>query len=615
VSAFLCRLDTAGRPLEPGADRALAARIAAPGARSETAADGPFAAAANLSADALRPVLARRGVLAAAGDVRLDNRAEVAAWTGAAADGASDLDLVLAAYAARGPAALDGLLGDFSLVLWDGGRRTLAVLRDAFGVKPLFVAHEGHALVVSSRLGALAGGRDYDDEFVADFLVGGSTVGTRTLWTGCRAVEPGEVLRCESGSVSSRRAWSPFAVAPAQRVDEREAVETFRALFLESVRLRAEDGGSVWAQLSGGLDSSSVVCAAQQLSDHGRLSRRLDGTVTVVDTLGDGDERRWSDLVLRQCGVRNETLVDFWAWQDDGAPPTPTDEPRSHYPFWARERRMVGMLRQAGARVLLSGQGSDHYLAGNWSYVSDLLAAGRVGTGLRELTRLSVAARQSFWTGLGRYAVHPFLPTPLRLRTARRDEALPAWITPAFARRTDMGQRLPALRRLAVKRRGSRFAHEIATEVATLAGFLEREPFGDGVEVRYPFLYRPLVEHALRLPPEMRIRNGVGKHVLREAMRGILPEPVRTRRGKGGIDARILWAFNREAPRLRALLRDPLVAERGWVNAGALRAAVEAARCGEVRNLPFLLCTLSLETWLAVREGRWLSGDRTETAA
>ncbi len=226
-------------------------------------------------------------------------------------------------------------------------------------------------------------------------------------------------------------------------------------------------------------------------------------------------------------------------------------------------------------------------------------------TAVRELTRFSVAARQSFWTGLGRYGIHPFLPTWLKLRWARPHEQLPRWLDPGFVRRLGVADRLPVVRNLSVPRGGSFFAHEVATGLALLPGFLERGPFQDGLEMRYPFLHRPLVEHSLRLPPSLRIRPGYGKHVLREAMRGILPEEVRTRRGKGGIDARLLWAINREWARLDELLRDPEIARRGWVRADALRAATERARRGEAHNIVFLLCALSLETWLAVRSGRW----------
>ncbi len=604
MSAFACAAAAPGAPLPPGLRARLAAAVAAPGCpAAELAGDG-FAAAARTGPDAPRPLLARRGALLAVGDVRLDNRAEVAAWGGACGARGTDLELVLGAYVARGTECLDGMLGDFAFALWDGGRGTLTAMRDPFGVKALFLAREGGALLLSSRLEALAGGCGFDEEWVADFLVGGAAHSERTVWAGVRAVAPGERLAWTWGRLAARRFWRAADFAPAESVDERAATQRFRELFEEAVRTRTEGEAGVWSQLSGGLDSSSVVSVAQTLAAAGR-GPALAGTVTVVDTLGDGDERRYSDTVVNRWGLRNEQLVDHWAWQDDGAPPAATDEPRSHFPFWARDRALVARVRGAGGRVLLSGQGSDHYLGGSWSYVTDLLAAGRVRTGLRELTRLSVAARRSFWTGLGRHGVFPFLPTAAKLRFARPHEGVPAWLDADFVRRAGVAERLPAVRQLAAPRGGSRFAHEVATEMAALAAFVERGPFQDGIEMRYPFLHRPLVEHSLRLPPAMRIRAGTGKYVLREAMRGILPEEVRTRRGKGGIDARLLWAMSREADRLRELLRDPEIARRGWVRADALRAAVEAARQGEVRSLPFLLCSLSLETWLAVRAGRW----------
>ncbi|HSU15793.1 asparagine synthetase B family protein [Longimicrobium sp.] len=578
--------------------------IAAAGDVTAWVDDGAFAAAASTEPDALRPLLARRGALLAAGDVRLDNRGEVAGWGGVRGDRAPDIELVLAAYAARGAGCLDALLGDFALVLWDGDRRTLTAIRDPFGVKALFVTRRGGALLLASRADALARGGDLDEEWIADFLVGGAVSPVRTVWTGVEAVAPGEVLAWRDGSISRRRFWSAADFAPTETADERAATETFRGLLEEAVRVRTEGGVPVWSQLSGGLDSSSVVCVAQTLAESGR-GPGVAGTVTLVETLGDGDERKYSDAVVRRWGLRNETVIDPWAWQDDGSPPPRTDEPRPHYPFWARDREMVARVRGAGGRVLLSGQGSDHYLAGSLGFITDLIAAGHMRTAMRELVRFSVAARQSFWTGLGRHGIHPFLPTWLQARRARADEQLPEWLDAGFGRRMEIGRRLPAVRQLAVPRGGSFFAHQIATELALLPAFVERGPFQDGIEMRYPFLHRPLVEHSLRLPPPLRIRPRGGKHVLREAMRGILPEEIRTRRGKGGIDARLLWALHRERARLEALLRDPEIARRGWVRADALRAATGQARQGEVRSLPLLLCSLALETWLAVRAGRW----------
>ncbi|HEV2147949.1 MAG TPA: asparagine synthase-related protein [Longimicrobiaceae bacterium] len=604
MNGFFCILAEGEAPAPRVERDRLTARLRAPGSRSTALEEGPFAAGASTEPAALRPLLARRGPLAGAGNVRLDNRAEVAAWSGERLEGASDLEVVLAAVGARGAGCLDGILGDFALAVWDPRSRTLTAARDPFGVKGLWTARRGGAVLLSSRLDALAREGEYDEEWVADFLVGGSAPPERTVWAGVEAVPPGGVLTWHDGILSRRRFWSAADFAPAEVMDEGAAVERFRELFEEAVRVRTEGGLPVWAQLSGGLDSSSVVCVAQELAQAGR-GPAIAGTVTVVETMGDGDERRYSDAVVRRWGVRNELLLNPWAWQDDGAPPEPTDEPRSHYPYWARDRALAALVRDAGGRVLLSGQGADHYLAGSWKFITDLLAAGRVPTALGELTRFSVAVRQSFWMGLWRHGIHPFLPIWMKVHWARPQEELPGWLEPGFIRRLGVAERLPLVRSLAAPRRGSFFAHEMASELARLAGFLERGPFEDGLEVRYPFLHRPLVEHSLRLPPPLRIRPGIGKHVLREAMRGTLPEEVRMRRGKGWIDARLLWALNRERVRLDELLRDSEIARRGWVRADALRAATEAARQGEVRNLTFLLCSLSLETWLAVRSGRW----------
>ncbi|MFL5384715.1 MAG: asparagine synthetase B family protein [Longimicrobiaceae bacterium] len=604
MNRFCCAAVVPGGAVPPPLRARLAAAVAAPGTAGGSLAGDGFAAAASTGPDALRPLLARRGALLAAGEARLDDRAAVAAWGGVRLDGASDLELVLAAYAARGAGCLDHILGDFALALWDGDRATLTAVRDPFGVKPLFLAREDGILLLSNRAAALGREGELDEEWAADFLVGAMVPPGRTAWAGVQAVAPGEVVTWRAGALSRRRYWSAADFAPAEAADERAATETFRALLEEAVRVRTDGGVPVWSQLSGGVDSSSIVCVAQALAEAGR-GPGLAGTVTLVETLGDGDERKYSDAVVRRWGLRNETVIDPWAWQDDGLPPPRTDEPRAHYPFWARDRAMADIVRRAGGRVLLSGQGPDHYLAGNLGFVADLLAAGRVRTALGELVRFSVAARQSFWTGLGRHGIDPFLPARLKLRRARAHEQLPAWLEPGFVRRMEVARRLPLVRQLSAPRRGSRFAHQVAAELEGLSGFLERGEFEDGIEMRYPFLHRPLVEHSLRLPPALRIRPRAGKHVLREAMRGTLPEEVRTRRGKGGIDARLLWALHHERARLQELLRDPELARRGWVRADALRAAVEQARQGEVASLPFLLCSLALETWLAVRSGRW----------
>jgi asparagine synthase (glutamine-hydrolysing) len=156
---------------------------------------------------------------------------------------------------------------------------------------------------------------------------------------------------------------------------------------------------------------------------------------------------------------------------------------------------------------------------------------------------------------------------------------------------------------------------QTASELRKLADWVQRGPFEDQLEVRYPFLHRPLVEFALSLPISMKVRPGTQKWILREALRGQVPELVRTRATKGGMDARILWTLQQEAALVRMLTRDPILGQMGCINVDQLQRMVEAARQGEYRNTVYLFSVLSLETWLRVRFGVWQSLHATQSAA
>ncbi len=602
MSAYLCGLRPTGEPLRRSDLFGPVARLGGAEEPLRWIETGPFVAMSR-DASAPRPLLARWRTLAGVGDVRLDNRAEVASWCPAAPDTASDLELVLAALDEMGEACVPRLLGDFAFAAWDPRAHKLLAARDAFGVKQLFYRAEDGLLLFSSRLAAFEAPGRYDPEYIADFLVTGGAARDRTIWLNAGSLPAGTLL-VQRGTVrSTRRFWDPADYEPAPGGDLHALRDEFRALFRKAVALRAEPGAT-WAQLSGGMDSSSIVATVQSMAASGALSGGLSGTITLVDTLGSGDERLYSNAVVSRYGVRNELVTDYWPWQDAGAGAPRTDEPRPLYPFFERDRHTAARVRAGGGRVLLSGLGSDHFLYGNLGFFSDMAAHGHVLAALAEAARWAVTWRQSFWRVAGRHIAYPFLPRALKLRMANPWESLPRWLPQGYVRRYDVARRLPIMRKIA-GRPGRNFARETADEVLRLPEMIDREPITDGIEMRYPFLYRPLAELCLRLPIQARVRPETRKWVLREAMRDVLPETVYRRVRKGSIDARILWAFDRERGRLDALLREPILAELGCVDAGALRGAVEAARRGSAPNLVFLVFALSLETWLSVRHGRW----------
>jgi asparagine synthase (glutamine-hydrolysing) len=606
ADVYVCALRPSGERLTKADVFGYMARLRRrAGERIDSLADGPFAAIAVSGPTHVRPLLARWRQLVGVGDVRLDNRADVARLAGLApAHDGSDLELVLAALDAAGEACVPRLLGDFAFVAWDARAQKLLAVRDAFGVKPLYQRAGPGLLLFASETGPLRADDAYDTDYLMSCLLAERAGVERTVWRDVRAVGAGGLVRQRGSVQATERYWRAGDFGPADDGDEAANRQAFRGLLEEAVRTRVTGAGEVWAQLSGGLDSSSVVAVAQHAG-----GARLGGTITVVDSLGEGDERRFSDAVVERYQLRNEQVRDYWAWQDDGEPPPLTDQPTPMYPFFARDRRAWNVVRGAGARVLLSGMGADHYLYGTLDYITDLASAGRIGEAVREVTTWSVATRRSFWRLGRRYLVDPFLPAGL----ARTGAALPPdWLAPQWGGRGGTGA---GARRPVRPAAGQRFARRVAAELESLTGWLERWPYGDDVEMRYPFLHRPLVEWSLRLPVAQRVRPHARKWILREATRDLLPDQVRLRSTKGGIDARILWSLQHEARRIDALLRDPILAQLGCIEPAPLRAAVEQARRGVPVHNVHLFSALSLETWLAVRAGRWQVLHRTTESA
>ena len=602
---YVCAYRPGGEPLTRAELFGAIARMrAGTGAELDYLLAGPFAAV--VAQSPLRPRLARRGTAAAVGDVRLDNRAELMSLLRTPLEhDAPDIDVVLALIDEQGDSAIARIVGDYSFVFWDARAQKVLAVRDAFGVKPLFVRDSHDVVLFASAVAPLQSDERLDGEFVAEFLVGAHGQSERTLWSDVRAVPAAHYARQQGTVRSLRRHWDPSRIQPAAMSDA-DAVEQFRTLFDQAVANRIEPGAT-WAQLSGGLDSSSIVAAAAS-----RGNDMLAGTLTLVDTMGDGDERRYSDAVASKWGLRNEQISDFWPWQYDGAEAPLTDQPSPLYPFYARDRRVHRLARDEGARVVLSGLGADHYLAPTLDYITDMAARGKPGAAVRELTEWSVILRQSFWSLSRRQLVDPFLPARMRSGGAIHD--VPQWVRPEFAARYRMQQRAQ-FNDTYLGRPGQRVQTQTVANLNALQGWFERWPWGEDVELRYPFLHRPLVEAALAMPVSARVKPGMQKWVLRTAMGDRLPEVVRNRRTKGGIDSRILWAMQHEQACIDDLLRDSALESINAVDADALRADVDSARRGMTRNNVYLMSALALETWMSVRAGRPLAARRAAQSA
>jgi asparagine synthase (glutamine-hydrolysing) len=548
--------------------------------------------------------------LTVVGNARLDNRDEVGQLGDShrAGGDAADLELIARAIEAVGPAGIVDCLGDFAIVTWDPASREMHAARDAFGVKQLCYADRPDHMALSSRATLLADGDAYDRDYILTYLSGAVAAPDRTPYAGVHAVPPGCIVSRSLGTSRITRFWSAADHVIDDNADECERVEAFREIFAAAVTSRMAEPGMTWSHLSGGLDSSSVVSLAQSLFEAGRLRAGVAGTVTIADSLAQGDEREYTADVLSRYAVPNYELVDDWLWRDDGVPPPLTDEPTLAYPFYARDRRIREMVRDGGGRVLLSGEGADHYLTGSLYFLADLLTDRRISEAFGALHGWAATLRQSFWRLGFQYGVRPLLPPSIRQATTPAP-TVPAWLRCTATERASLRDRLQSSRQREDTGCGH-YAAEVQYQVENLWQVLRAEVVESSLEVRYPFLDRRLVEFSLRLPPRLRSRPHSRKWVLREAMHGILPERVRMRTGKGGIEGRLPWSLVHEHEKITHLLRDPILSQLGFADRDLLRRTVSAATHARAGAVSAVLSPLSLETWLRVRSDRSAARER-----
>lgn len=610
---FVCLLDFEGHGIDDGELRRYESLPRSRGLEFKWHAFPHVAALTAWDKEDAEPLVTGEGDHVAAGVVRLDNRPDFDKWVGAHRQTGSDLQLVLRDTVRYGPNHVHLYLGDFGFVACDAVRRTAVAACDAFALRKVYYTQQGRRITFASRAEALALDDGYEPQYLAELIANCIPSPGLSVYSGVRAIPNGCMAIVQHGRLSLHQHWSAtaFEPQPIWRKSEPDAAERCRQLLCESVRLRLAGNGATWGQLSGGMDSSSVASVAQWLTERGDTPYGLAGTVTYVDRRGtESDERLYSDTVVKRWQLRNEQIVEPPIWNDERHPPPRTDQPRMDYPFYRREQELCAIVRAAGGRVVLTGIGGDELFTGFMYFFADWLARGHPLAAIREMAHRAALGRGSFWTLAYENGLLPLLPSFLRKRLVRAGGHVPAWMPAGLARHHRLHDRTFSAAFYAGPV-GRKYQHGVLTSMVGLGRLIEPGIVGDELELRHPFLYRPLVEFALQLPPELCARPHQRKWVLREAMRGILPDAIRTRVGKGSPAELYAWSLATLRQLLEPLVRQPILADLGVVDAHRLRAAFQAAP-HEPHNVDhrhtMLYTTLTTEAWLQVRSSRWPCG-------
>ena len=517
----------------------------------------------------------------------------------------TDTEVLLRAFAQWGPASFVRLNGIFAFALWDAVERTLWLVRDRFGVKPLFYTRQGQELAFGSEIKALLEWmpclRTPDPAALHEYLWFGNALGTRTMFAGISELEPGHYMRCTADGCERAPYWRIEDV-PRVSPSVDDARDQIRERLRRSVRGQLVADVPVGVMLSGGIDSSAITAFASETisrlrtysvgfdfmtgptelpkarlvaehfgTDHHELMIRGGETRDIVEALVDAHDEPFGDaanipLFLVSRAIRSEVKVVL---QGDGG-----DEIFAGYRRHAMISRYPDLPRAAGLALAATG----------------LLPQGRRVQQVRRMLR--VLSERDFGR---RMALFLTVESPLDPPTSI---VSPEWrrrleTSDPFARYAECARRFAGESPL----QAMRYTDCAVILPDTFLEKVDRSTMANGLEVRVPFLDAAIADYALGLPADLVARDGVTKWILRSALRGVVPDFVLDAPKVGFGVPYAEWLATDLYEYMREVLTDPAVQRWGFFDSPRLERCMQAHRAGRGRYGFLLWKALHLALW------------------
>jgi asparagine synthase (glutamine-hydrolysing) len=469
---------------------------------------------------------------------------------------ATDTETIVHLYEEVGTEVFRHLDGMFAIALYDDRRKELLLARDRIGIKPLYYALRPGQLLFASEIKAILAHPDVapalDFEAFLDYLTFVSTPAPSTLFSGIRKLRPGTFLRIDGrGGVHEETYWDAIVSDPLDHVPDQEIGAEILRLLEASVAKRMMSDVPFGVYLSGGIDSSANVAL---------MSRHMNRPVTTF-SVGFENQPAYNELeqaraVARHFGCDHHEVVLTARDLQETVPELihHQDEPIADWvcvPLY----HLARLTKASGTTVVQVGEGSDEQFFGYPGYLSIYGAERRLGAAVRalprplrrllhgsaaslarllrrggdrlELLRCAAAGETSFWGGAIAFKGEEkrrLLSESARGRSNGHDAyrvVAALWDRIGTARpHADFGEKMIYL--------------ELKQRLAELLLMrVDKMTMAASVEARVPFLDHHLVEYSLRIPTERKIRHGVPKALLKQALRGLLPDWVLDRPKQG----------------------------------------------------------------------------------
>jgi asparagine synthase (glutamine-hydrolysing) len=534
-------------------------------------------------------------------DGRLDNGDElISQLQDDLSEDRTDVAIVEAAFRRWGTGCFARMTGDWALVIWDSRDKELILARDFAGVRHLFYYPRPTYVIWCTHLEPLAlCGDEFSlcEEYFATYIAL-CPEAHLTPYREVHSVPPGGFVRLHNGKISTHPYWTFDPGLTTRYKADAEYEEHFRHLFRRAVHRRLRTDSPILADLSGGLDSSSIVCVADDiLMNEGAEAPTLDTfSALFLDEPGDKDPPYIGKVEDRRG--RSGYHVEL----RDGS-----DSFSFEYPAFVATPEICGredlnalksgIIKRGGYRVLLDGTGGDEMLGQTLDprvQLADLLRQLRLIELTKQLRAWSLLLRCP-WMQLLTDALFMQLPVVLRIWHSDIAEVEP-WVNEAFARK----HRLSVRQLDAAK--GAWFWRPSARDFfQTITGLTRQctQAPPSWEEKRYPYLDQNLVDFLMSIPTEQLLRPGQRRSLMRRALGRILPPELLARRTKSTGGRSIAVSLSRHWDKVGDVLRSPVLSRLGYVKQAEFSEALQDVKNGKLSpSFLRLIRALFSELWL-----------------
>jgi asparagine synthase (glutamine-hydrolysing) len=547
-------------------------------------------------------------------DGRLDNRDELIPELRSELEAdPTDVAIVAAAFDRWETDCFRRIVGDWAVSIWKPDQHELLFGADYMAIRHIFYYHKSDQVWWSTDLGPLvllSGAKFHvDDDYIAGYFAHAPDAHL-TPYREISEVPPGQFVRIRNGCASVERFWRFSPKSRIRYKTDAEYEEHFRHMFRQSVRRRLRSDLPILAELSGGLDSSSIVCMADDIiANEGEQIPRLD-TISYYDkTEPNGDDWIYFQKVEEK---RRRVGVHIDGSKLGSSPASLGCSEFCPLPGALGVGQKLGDERAdivcgGGYRAVLSGIGGDEFLGGvpdPRAHLADLIVQFKLVSLAKQLTAWSLVKRRP-WIQLLWQSGIDVLPPFLGQYLAKEAKVEP-WIRKDFAKRTRL-----AIRQLGVD---EYFGLWLPTRRSCIGSVLlmasklakHTPPASALEELRYPYLDQNLIEFILSIPASQMLRPGERRSLMRRSLAGIVPQEILSRRTKQVGARTLVLVLEKHWDELQNVCETSLSSRLGYIREGRLLKVISDARAGKTVPLVRILWAISLEYWLRDLAGRAL---------